>query len=45
MTLTLFRGVCPLLDTTLNNDDGLPNFRCAECKRRVERLEAAMDEV
>ena len=34
--------ISALLDITLNDDDGLPNFRCAECKQRVERLEAAM---
>ena len=34
--------ISALLDTTLNDDDGLPNLRCAKCKRRVERLETAM---
>jgi len=31
-----------LLATTLNDDDGLPNLRCAKCKRKVESLERAM---
>ena len=34
--------ISALLDTTLNDDDGLPNLRCAKCKRRVESLEKAM---
>ena len=34
--------ISALLDTTLNDDDGLPNLRCAKCKRRVESLERAM---
>ena len=38
--------ISALLDTTLNDDNGLLNLRCAVCKRRVERLETAMmDEV
>ena len=38
--------ISALLDITLNNDDGLPNLRCAKCKWRVESLEMAMmDEV
>ena len=27
------------LNLMLNDDDGLPNLICAECKRRVESLE------
>ena len=34
--------ISTLLDITLNNDDNLPNLRCAKCKLRVESLETAM---
>ena len=38
--------ISALLDTKLNDDNGLPNLRCAKCKQRVESLERAMmDEV
>ena len=30
--------ISALLDITLNDDDGLPNFMCAKCKWRVEKF-------
>ena len=34
-----------LLDIMLNDEDSLPNLRCAKSKLRVESLEAAMIEL
>ena len=38
----LVSRISALLDIMLNDDDGLPNLRCAKCKRRIESLETPM---